>query len=308
MRCHAWMVLVVACGGNHTADFDAAPSFGASHHYVIDRQIMPRSNTEARVNGLDLDGDMTVDNQLGNGIAYITTLGLDIPAEIDRQVNTGEMITLLDLQADDLTNSAVAGFAAHDGATPMPTPCNGSTDTVCRHHLAGTGSFSIAPTSQPDTPLEGSVTAGEFLGGPGHLAMRLALLPSTASTVIHLIGARVRVSGVAVSAIASGVIAGGISQNEVDTSVIPYVQASAMTLVERDCIAPRYPPDCGCFNMSDGRTMLLVFDQSPKDCAITIDELRMNNLIVGTFAPDVMLEGVQAVSYGFGITAVAAQY
>jgi hypothetical protein len=82
-----------------------------------------------------------------------------------------------------------------------------------------------------------------------------------------------------------------------------------MAQVGHDCILPASPPNCGCVSgTSSGRTLLSVFDSSPQDCSISLDEVRTNNLVLGALAPDIMIDGVPAASLGLRVTAVAASF
>ena len=61
----------------------------------------------------------------------------------------------------------------------------------------------------------------------------------------------------------SGIIAGAITQIDVDTKVLPRMQQSFMAVVVRDCTQLQNPPSCGCPQGSDGKTVLGLFDQFP---------------------------------------------
>ena len=53
--------------------------------------------------------------------------------------------------------------------------------------------------------------------------------------------------------------------------------------------------------------MVSFFDTTP-DCNVTVTELQNNSLIQSLFAPDVTVEGQQALSFGFAFTAVDATF
>lgn len=102
-------------------------------------------------------------------------------------------------------------------------------------------------------------------------------------------------------------IAGALSQAEVDTKFIPALHQNAVVQVMADCTGT-IPPDCGCAAGSTGRTYLNLFDTTPKNCAISLEEVRNNTLIQSLLAPDVTIEGQTALSFGFGVSAVKAAY
>jgi hypothetical protein len=125
--------------------------------------------------------------------------------------------------------------------------------------------------------------------------------------VIELIGARVKLEMVASTGIAQSVIAGAITQAELDAKVYPGIHQGVTAAVAADCTTTT-PPDCGCAASSTGRTMINLFDTNPKNCVISIDEIKNNTLIQSLFAPDVTIGGQQALSFGVAVTAVKATF
>src|SRR5574338_440669 len=66
------LMLISGCVDTGASDDVTGPFTGTPRRYVIDRIELPTNNNEARGFGLDLNGDRTVDNQLG---MVISTLG-----------------------------------------------------------------------------------------------------------------------------------------------------------------------------------------------------------------------------------------
>jgi len=312
MRVQALVVLLVGCG-NVTAAPDApvvdmpndGPFLGAHRHYVIDHQNIPTSSSEAQANGLDLNGDGNVDNQLGNTFGALAGQGFDIKGTTNLAVDRGAILMLLDVQAPDLVTAAAAAVAMYQGANPNPPACD--PNGVCRGHLAGTATFAIASSSPNDPPLAAAITAGTLLGGPGTLPIQLAAFDPNPLT-LELHGARVKLANLTDTTIGTGVVAGAITQGDVDNKMIPQAQQSFMTIVQRDCPLGGIPPACGCAANSQGATLLNLFDTNPQDCQISVDEIRSNSLIQSLLAPDVTIEGQQMLSFGFGITAVRGEF
>ncbi|HTR51722.1 MAG TPA: hypothetical protein VMJ10_13495 [Kofleriaceae bacterium] len=318
------LVLAAACGssGSKPADattdspkpIDAPPDVavdasamaaGGHYHYVIDRELIPTTNQQARDYGLDLNNDGMVDNQLGMVIATFAGMGLPIQSTADTAVNNGTILMLADVQATALTDATDAGFTVYVGENPQPPPCNGPGDTTCRHHLQGTGTFDVAAMPQ-DTPLVGAFASGTYTGGPGHIPLEVIVIGGSPLT-IDLIGARAQVTA-NVSAIPQGIIGGGIPQSEITTKVYPGIVSAGNTQIAADCNDPTNPPTCGCTSGSTGATLLGLFDGDysgdARDCMLELQEVSMNSLIQVLFTPDVMLEGQMALSLGIGFTAV----
>jgi hypothetical protein len=317
MRGSLWtgLVILVGCGEVRNTTPDAAidapvdtavdgPTLPVTHHrYVIDRFLLPATNTQARDFGLDLDGDAEVDNQLGMVMSTLGNMGLDIQIDTDKQIDTGTTIMLPDLGADDLTTETYATFTIFQGANPTPAPCFNAQDTVCRKHLTGSGAFT-AKTAPVDPPLVGTIDNGKLVAGPGHLTVQFSMLSST-PLLVSLLGARVELmpTGTAI-----GKIGGAIGKPELDNVVIPGMREGFQAAVARDCTNPTSPPGCGCVADSQGKTYLGLFDTDPQDCSLSVSEIRNNSLIVSLFAPDVTIEGLQALSLGVSVHAVGASY
>jgi len=287
------------------AAIDAALPSPTLYRWIIDKQQLPKSNPEAIMYGLDLNGDQVVDNQLGAVFAAFTAQGLDMQAASDTAIARGTILMLAEASVGGAVANA-ATFTMYTGANAQPPACSGPTDTVCRRHLQGTGSFDLAATSAHDPPLAGSIANQTLIAGPGHLQVSLAFLGGTPRP-LELIGARVRLQPVAANSLGQSVLAGAVPMAQIDTQIYPAIQQSASAQVAIDC-TNMTPPACGCTAGSKGATYLSLFDTTPKDCKITIDEVSNNTLLKSLFAPDVTIEGQQALSLGFGITAVKATF
>ncbi|HET9988995.1 MAG TPA: hypothetical protein VFQ65_10745 [Kofleriaceae bacterium] len=316
---------LAACGSDNTKTIDAAKAIDApkpidampdalfdapapppnAHRFVIDHEHQPTNSTEARMYGLDLNGDATIDNQLGMVLATFAGMGLSSQPGLDHAIDTGAIEILADVEAMDLTTAAQATVTLFDGANAMPAPCHGGGDTTCRHHLAGTATFDIATTSAHDTPLAGAIAAGVLDAGPGTLHLRSVILGAPVD--LKLIGARVRLTQPSDPGIMTGVIAGAITQAEIDASLIPALQAAVTVQIALDCGALTTPPGCGCADGSTGKTFVGLFDAN-HDCAVTIAEIKNNALIISLLAPDVTIDAMPALSLGVGVSAVHAAF
>ncbi|NVB79355.1 MAG: hypothetical protein HOV81_13250 [Kofleriaceae bacterium] len=299
---------IAACGGD---DGQPVPE-GTHYHYVANKVFVPTTNAEAQKYGLDLNGDGTIDNQLGQVLSTLGSMGFDIQMTIDTAVAEGSIILLADVQTKDFTNTAAAGIQVFLGDNPTPAACNGSDDTTCGHHLDGNGSFEIAANSPQNAALAGKIVNGTFNGGPGNLSLQIAL-GGTEAIQLDLIGARAKASGLSDTKIGSsandGVIfAGAITKDDIDNKVIPAIQTQIAPIITRDCTMPTMPPGCGCGADSTGKTILGLFDTNPKDCAVSVDEIKSNTLIMSLLSPDVTVDGKMALSLGIKATAVKATY
>ena len=288
---------------------DAPPPLPGHHHYVIDSILVPTNNNQARDYGQDLNGDQTIDNQLGMVLATLGSMGLDIQGTTTRSVDRGTSITLVDLFADDFTTAPAATFAAFVGANPMPAACTSASDPTCRHHLAGTATFTIVPAAPTNPALTGAVTAGTYTSTPaGLLAAPLAVFPSSPPVIVNLVGARVVATQLSTTRIMSMKIGGAITNAEMDAKVYPAMRDGVQVAIAHDCTALTSPPNCGCAAGTNGKTWIELLDAPPKDCTVTVQEIKDNSLFQSLFAPDVVIGGQMALSVGFKTTAVEAGF
>ncbi len=288
---------------------------GTHHRYVVSHEQSPMNNNQARDFGLDLNNDNTVDNQLGMVLGTLSSMGFNIQPTTDSLVDRGGMLMLVDVQADNFTTMANAGVTIYKGATPTPAPCLSANDTVCRRHLTGAGAFTVPAASAHDVPLVGAIVGGTLLttlpGGSLHVQFVFNDGPS-GPVELELIGARVKASGISATGIAMANLAGAISETEIHAKLTPSMQASYAAAVQRDCTALTMPPGCGCLAGSTGKLAIDLFDGdlsgTQKNCAVSLAEIEGNSLIQSLLAPDVTINGVNALSLGLRIDAVAATF
>lgn len=291
------------------APIDAPPPPPGHYHYVLDHVQLPTTNTQARDYALDLNNDNVVDNQFGMVMATFETMGIPISPAMNEAVDRGTSITLLDLAAASFTTDPAASASLFAGENPSPAACAGNGDTTCRHHLAGTASFTAAATPS-NPPLTGAFVAGTFTGGPGQLALPLAW-PGGSPFRLPLIGARMQLRMASASGISTIIIGGAIAQADIDGTLLPRLRDSYAASVSADCSAVTSPPTCGCTPGSNGRLAIDLFDGddgSARDCKIDLVEIQQSSLIQALFAPDVQINGVAALSVGVGATAVPGAF
>ncbi|MEO6772515.1 MAG: hypothetical protein ABI467_05760 [Kofleriaceae bacterium] len=316
---------LAACGGGGD---DAITPEGAHYHYVVNKALVPTNNNESREYGLDLNNDGTPDNQLGMVLGTLAGMGFDIQATIDTAVLKGSINLLVDVQTADATfmSSAATGLAVYIGSDPQPVACMTGEDvtcttakpavcTGCGHQLSPTGgTFTAAPNQ--DSALAGKIVGGTFTGGPGDLSIQIAI-GGTNPIPLNLLGARVKATGltdanigtVSGATVSGGaVLAGAITQDDINNNIIPAVVNQLTPTITRDCTMLTSPPGCGCADGSTGKTIIGLFDTSPADCMVTVDEVKSNSLIKSLLAPDVTIDGKMALSLGIKVAAEKATF
>lgn len=301
---------LVACGDDG-GESQPTPE-GTHYQYVASQAFVPTNNNQAREYGLDLNGDKTADNQLGMVLGTLSTMGFDVQATIDDAVLEGSIILLVDFQTKDFTNTTAAGLKVLLGDTPMPQPCTdpqNPTPATCGKHLDGTGMFTIAAGSPDNAAVSGKIVNGTFNGGGDSSKISLQIaLGGTDAIQLDLIGARAKASGITETGMESVVLAGALTENDLNTKVIPAIHAQIAPLIMEDCNALTSPPMCGCTSGSTGATILNLFDAGTKDCMVTVDEIKNNSLIQSLLAPDVEINGTPALSLGIKVIGKKATF
>ncbi|HEX7841953.1 MAG TPA: hypothetical protein VF469_30995 [Kofleriaceae bacterium] len=287
---------IAACGGS--SDGAITPA-GPHHGYVVSSVSIPTSDKQATDFGLDLGSktaskqDGMVDNKLGEALSALAALNFNIQGTVNTAVDQGSLILLIDLQTKDFASSDGAGFSVKIGATPMPAPCNGSSDTVCRHHLDGTGMFTVAASSPTDAAVAGKIASGTFNGGPGDVTLQLAI-GSTTPIELSLLHARVKATSITDAGM-TAIVGGLVTQAELTNSIGPAIQVQVAGILDRDCPvaagATRTPPMCGCKASSTGATVVAALDGdltmgADKDCVISTAEVLGFPLVAQLLLPD----------------------
>jgi hypothetical protein len=298
---------IAACGGG--SDGPITPE-GPHHGYVVSSVSVPASDSQAREFGFDLSSktsskpDGMKDIALSEALASLSSLGFKIQPTVDTAIDQGTIILLIDVQTKDFTNSNAAGFSVKLGATPMPAPCNGSGDAVCRHHLDGTGTFTIDPKSPTDAAVAGKVASGTFNGGPGDIVLQLAI-GSTTPIQLTLLRASVKASSISDTGIMTAYIGGIVTEDELMNQIGPVLQAQIETILAANCTARTQPNACGCTGTA---ATLITFDTN-HDCMLSSTEILTTQVVKGFLMPDSCSTDSCKTpdSYGIGIKVQAVK-
>ena len=324
-------VLAGACENGSVVSFESGPI----SRYVVNQLQVPTDNAQGRAYGLDLNGDGTVDNQLGSVMLTLSGMGFPIQESNDAAVAEGTIILLVDLVgvSERRGVGAFGELQLFFGTNPMPPACDpGETYTCttsmppvctgCQHHLTGSGVFDIDSSSPQNAALVGVVSNDVFDAGPGTFAVELALA-DTQPIRLDLVGGRARVAlDASGSPTGAMTLAGAITQNDLVNEFLPALQRALIPIIQRDCCgAPTSPggaicnpnptgpkANCGCLDGSTGKTLLGLFDTNPKDCTVSVQEIQANSLIESLLAPDITIGGQMALSLGVQASVVSATF
>jgi hypothetical protein len=112
-----WLCVIglVACS-SEPSDGVVGPFTGPVHRYVVDRMTLPVTSDDAHALGDDLDGNGTVDNQLGVVFSALTSTG-DGTTHIADMIASGALASSVEIQADSLDSDGSVGvlYYGRDG-------------------------------------------------------------------------------------------------------------------------------------------------------------------------------------------------
>lgn len=300
MRAAPIAMLLAACGTE-----PAPVPTGPHHQYVVRELVVPRTNSEARAYGLDLNADRAIDNQLGMVFGTLKSLGLGVDTTAQEAVVRGGLNLLVDLQAPDLVATEIAGVTTYLGADPSPAPClDPARIETCGQHLTGTGHFSIEPGSASDLGV-GPIVDGTLSAAMDFLPVAIALDP-TAPLRLDLFGARVKLTGITAQGF-SAVIAGVVSADDVQRVIVPQAAIEMQRIVSTECKQPLGNAPCGCVGGTRA-DLLQDYMDTNNDCEITLAEVQHSSAVDALFTSDIRVAGQDGMSFGVGVTLVPATF
>jgi hypothetical protein len=262
------------------------------HGFVIDNIDTPTSSSQARDVGLDLNGDGTADNRLGQFFGTLASQGFDVSGLVDEAVRSGAFVTLMSVKTKSLKKAKGVKLRLFRGV-PVANP------------VFSGGSFSVDKT-QPRSQLKARIKAHVLIPQPGPMTIGMPAFVSTRPAVTYDLRAGRIVATCLSTQCFDGHLAGGIPSEEIDQRFVPELGAALRAIVARDC--PTTPPD-PCPAGTTGETALNLFD-TDHDGVITDQEIRDSPLVKSLLAPDLDLVGgdgvADSLSVGFGFTAAAA--
>ena len=118
------LAALVACANPQPGSGDGdvvGPFTGETHRFAIDRFDLPGNSTEAKLEGDDLTGDGTVDNQVGALIASLI-IDKDLAPNPQDLSATGLLPTTIEIQANNLFNDDHVGvsYVGRPGDSAIP--------------------------------------------------------------------------------------------------------------------------------------------------------------------------------------------
>jgi hypothetical protein len=266
---------LAGCGGSSEC---TTPTTGQTAKAVVKQLLLPTSNKQY---GFDLNGDSIADNQLGQIIGSLTTVGgLQVQPNVDTAVNNGDVVVLMTETGADLTSNTCAQTTLQLGTeTATPPTFNGS-DT-----------FTVDAT-QPTGTFKGAITAGTFTSNnpatsttPTELTILLPLVEGQPPLPLKVTGARVTFTKSGDN-LTNGQLNGAVRKTDIDSTIIPAV-AVLLTNIINDTTSSSAATIETAFDTggcSDGGTMAAKGDKKISTC-----EVAGNSIIKGVLKADVQM-------------------
>lgn len=267
-------------GGSNNQHYD-----GLHYGYVVDRVFVPTVQSQVQQYGLDLGNaissklDGIVDNSFGTTLAILSAQSFPTQQKINSLIDRGDIIHLIDLQTADFVNAGNVGLTIKTGQNPVPSACNSSVDSTCRHHLTGTGAFAVSFESPTDATIGGKIT-NNVLDGYSNVITLQIIFDGNTLVNFNLIHARISATLISESNIMTATVAGLITRTDLITKIVPVIQDQFQTIIESNCGELRFrtPPNCSCTGNSAGDKLLRTFDGDvtngvDRDCQISTAEI-----------------------------------
>lgn len=273
----------------------AQPSTGVQYHFVTNQLLLPTTQSQADAYAVNVDGDAGAsgDNHFGRLLSLLTSAapGLELQATLDDAVDTGKLVSLHVMKADDPLADPSASWSIVLGhETDSPPAFDGSDE------------FTIAPDDVINEPIVGTLTAGHFSGGPGAAQTRIFLFGQAVD--VSLLGVRLE-ADVSAQGCTNGRLGGGVSVDEFRGKLLPIIADGLNAVLAAN-------PDAS-------KLVLQAFD-SDGNGEISVEELERNPLLMLAISPDLDLMDASGTfnprqdgekdsySAGFGFTCVPAVF
>lgn len=271
------------------------PATGVQYHFVTNKLLLPTTKALTQEFALNLDGNQQqqVQNLFGELLTLLTSAapGLELQSNLDQAVNTGQLVTLHNVKANDLLNDPSVSWSILLGQKTPTAP-----------KFDGSDNFTIGPSASANTPLVGSLTNGHFSGGPGTAVVQIILLGQPVE--VDLIGVRLE-ADLSAKGCTNGKLGGGVTVNDFRSKLLPAIAEGLNQIIKVDKALA---------------TPILQALDSDHNGTITVQELENNPVLMLAISPDLDLldssgkfnpgqDGVKdSYSLGLGFTCVPATF
>lgn len=271
------------------------PTTGIQYQFVTSKLLIPTTQEQTQAFALNVDGDpqQQLDNKFGEMLTLLTSVApeLELQSSLDQAINTGQLVSLHVVKADDPLNDPNVSWSIFLGQKAQSAPI-----------FDGSDKFVLDPAAPINTPIVGSLTNGHFTGGQGAARVDMFLLGQPVE--VALIGVRLE-TDLSAQGCVNGKLGGGVTVDEFRGKLLPAIASGLNQIIKTDNAV--------------ANTILQAFD-SDQNGTITTQELENNPLLMLAISPDLDLldasgkfspgqDGVKdSYSIGLGFTCVPATF
>jgi hypothetical protein len=268
---------------------------GIQYQFVTNKLLIPNTQAQVQAYSLNIDGDpqQQPDNLVGKLLTLLASAvpDLAIQSTVDQAVNTGQIISLHVVKADDLKNAQGVSWSIFQGQRTKSAPS-----------LDGSDKFLLDSSAPVNAPIIGTLTNGHFFGGPGTARIQVFLMGQPVD--LELIGVRLE-ADLSVMGCSNGKLGGAVTVDEFREKLFPSITEGLNQIIKTD--------------QDVANKVLPIFD-SDRNGIITVQEMENNPLLNLAAAPDLDLldasgkfnpdqDGVKdSYSVGLGFTCVPATF
>lgn len=256
---------------------------GDAHDFLVSELFIPDTSATAKENGVDLDGDGTVDNKLGTILALVAQQGgdFDINVSVNAEITEGNLLLVGRMFVDQWGNDDEVLAQVLQAVVVDATPVFEGNDVVA-----------LNPDTPQDLYLCGRLINNTLEAGPDNLRIVFPI-PEIGTLDITLAKAQL-IGRTLETGWEDVIIGGGLSKHEIETKLYPTVLDWLNDEIQEDPTGSMATTvldmlDDNCVDSIEG------CDPKPAGCAadgvIHVDELKCNALLNSALAPDVDLSG-----------------
>lgn len=105
---------------------EVLPATGIQYHFVTNKLMIPTTQAQTQAFALNVDGDsqQNLDNKFGELLTLLTSAapGLELQSALDQAVNSGQLVTLHVVKADDFLNDPSVSWSLFLGQKTQSAP------------------------------------------------------------------------------------------------------------------------------------------------------------------------------------------
>ncbi len=277
---------------NNNQPSECSLTDGDNYDYIITKLVVPTNNTEAKLIGVDLDGDQVIDNRLGQIIGTIAGNQTDVNQSIQDGIDNGSFILLGRLVVNNWDGDRTVAAQIFPGST--------DSGDATEDNLTGNGCAVISPNADRDLKLCGSITANYLRAGPSDLQVGFTFGGQNLTVTLERAKAEGEVTETTWTDVQVG---GGISKEAIDNELLPMLVDWLNDAVKEDptggvadfvfsSVDGKCSTDVeGCESVTPGSGDCAEWDENPANDVVTITELKCNPTLASVLQPDVDFDG-----------------